>query len=228
MMNQKMRLSTLGNLKQKKNKLETEHDNNEKNIQSQETFQVHGELCTPANEVQDETKEVSSTDDHLSFSSKKDILCTLRERQRVLKDNIDSSKSNQRELKYDMELSNLNTLVNKQREMLAKQAKKVSKGSRLLKECSEEISNEKRNLVTSEKTIKDLQKRKRIMEKMLLSVTKKVVDGRRRRDDLFLLKAKAKGNSSVHPSPENAKPCGNYPTIFTGRAIQSQKTLSKN
>jgi len=212
----------------KKNKLEKEHDNNEKNIQSQETFQVHGELCTPANEVQDETKEVSSTDDHLSFSSKKDILCTLRERQRVLKDNIDSSKSNQRELKYDMELSNLNTLVNKQREMLAKQAKKVSKGSRLLKECSEEISNEKRNLVTSEKTIKDLQKRKRIMEKMLLSVTKKVVDGRRRRDDLFLLKAKAKGNSSVHPSPENAKPCGNYPTIFTGRAIQSQKTLSKN
>lgn len=209
-----------------KNKLEIEHDNNEKNIRSQETIQVQKEFVAPANEVQDENKEVLLRDDHLSFSSKKDILCTLRERQRVLKDNIDSSKSNQRELKYDMELSNLNTLVNKQREMLAKQAKKVSKGSRLLKECSEEISNEKRNLVTSEKTIKDLQKRKRIMEKMLLSVTKKVVDGRRRRDDLFLLKAK--GNGSVHPNPENAKPCGNYPTIFAGRAIQSQKTLSKN
>jgi len=131
--------------------------------------------------------------------TKKKFVSLLKERQRILKDNIDTSKINQRELKYNMDISSLNILVNRQRESLAKQGKKVSKNSNLLKECCKELKQDKQSITLSEKRIHELQKRKRIMENMLLTVTRKLIDGRRSRDEFAKLSTRSKRNKSVHP-----------------------------
>lgn len=136
---------------------------------------------------------------------KKKIVSLLKERQRILKDNIDSSKINQRELKYNMDISSLNILVNRQKQTLAKQGEKIAKKSSLIKECCKELNEHKQSIAVSEKRINELQKRKRIMEKMLLTVTKKLIDGRKSRNELSILMSRSKRKKTIHPDLERPR-----------------------
>lgn len=154
----------------------------------------------PLSKVETQSRECDNVEKETEGDAvKKKFVFLLKERQRILKNNIDSSKINQRELKYNMEISSLNILVNRQKESLAKQGEKISKNSSMIKECSKELNQHNQSIVISNKRIHELQKRKRIMEKMLLTVTRKLIDGRKSRNEFSTMRSRSKRKQTIRP-----------------------------
>lgn len=109
----------------------------------------------------------------------------LRERQTVLKENILFSREANKELKYDKEVSDLSLLVQRQRKMLKYHGNKIGESKTSLETCSKELSREKEQIITAEKNIETLLKRKKVLKSMVFSTTTKLIDCRRKRGVMF-------------------------------------------
>jgi len=109
----------------------------------------------------------------------------LRRRQLELKRSIEASAASQRQIRHNLEVTNLREMVNKQRRLLSQQGTKLSESASLLKQCSEDVATEELALENSERNLEDLLRRKRILEGMVMKATRKLMKGRRRRDELL-------------------------------------------
>lgn len=132
-----------------------------------------------------ENDEVSKIDRLISqenvVSRREAIISELRQRQILLKKSIDSTKETNRELQYQKEVSELNELVKKQKRMLQWHGQKICESSESLRICNAQLESEKMLVIQSETRLGDLLKRKRVTENMVLSVSNKLIDSRRKR-----------------------------------------------
>lgn len=108
----------------------------------------------------------------------------LRERQLQLKESINSSRESNKELKDSNEVANLNGLVQKQQRMLQHHGQKIRETKTALKICNESLEEEKDRVTKSEAKLKDLFKRKKAMENMVLHVSQKLVRARKMRSKI--------------------------------------------
>ena len=118
----------------------------------------------------------------IKVSKKKETtLDQLRHRQIKLKESINSSREANQELKYDKEVSDLNVLVQKQQRMLKWNGYKIEESKSALKKCAEQLESEREAIIKSEEKLEGYLKRKKVLESMVLGVTKTLMDGRRKR-----------------------------------------------
>jgi len=124
-----------------------------------------------------EVQELEST----KVSQNKETIDELRQRQSILQDSIDSSREANEELKYEKKVSDLTILVQKQQKMLKYHGYKISESKLSLKKYSEQFIEERDQIYKSEEKLRKMFKRKKVLENMVLAVTKTLVDGRRKR-----------------------------------------------
>lgn len=112
---------------------------------------------------------------------KEEVINKLRERQTILKENINSSREANEELKYENGVSDLALLIQRQRKMLKYHGYKIGESKTSIQKCSKQLIQEKEEIIAAERKLEALLKRKKVMESMVLSTSTKLIDCRRKR-----------------------------------------------
>lgn len=170
----KLKLKTmLLNMKGKK-----EVDNNQEKLSSNTVS-----VCKEGSDLQNIETNDASLLPHASLqeSERKDIAAELRKKQIALRESIEQSKETNRELKDDKEIRELTELIEKQRRLLQSHGVKINTCDRDLQESDDELKQMEKLKAQSSVKIKDLLKRKAMMENMVASVSKEIFDTRRKR-----------------------------------------------
>ena len=92
---------------------------------------------------------------------------------------IEELRRRQKELKQSNEVSNLRNLVQRQREILRVKGKELRDSSTQLHSCVSEMKLKQEKLAASEKSLEEMNHRKRILEGMILRATDKLMTARR-------------------------------------------------
>jgi hypothetical protein len=107
---------------------------------------------------------------------------SLRKRQMVLKESIVNSRETNQELRYDNEVADLRVMIEKQQKILKEHGEKLRVGRIAMKKCTEQLHSEKEEVSRSQERVMDLLKKKEMMQNMVKSVSKQVMDARRKRN----------------------------------------------
>ena len=108
----------------------------------------------------------------------------LRKRQMQLKESIVSSRETYQELRHDSEVADLRVMIEKQQKILKEHGETLRIGRITMKVYTEQIHEEKKEVIQSENRVADLLKKKEMMQNMVRSVSKQVMDARRKRNIL--------------------------------------------
>jgi hypothetical protein len=92
---------------------------------------------------------------------------------------LEQLRRRQKELKQKNEVSNLKNLINRQRKLLRAKGQELSEGSKQLDNITRNISSKQNLLDVSNKRLEEMQHRKRIMERMIIKATEKVMTARK-------------------------------------------------
>lgn len=92
---------------------------------------------------------------------------------------LEQLRRRQKELKQKNEVSNLKNLINRQRKLLRAKGQELSEGSKQLNNITRDISSKQNLLDVSNKRLEEMQHRKRIMERMIIKATEKVMTARK-------------------------------------------------
>ncbi len=107
----------------------------------------------------------------------------LRERLAKMKESIIVAKGANRELKYEQQVADLRRMIEKQRAMLAHHGDNVRSCTATLRTSEEKLKLETQGLEICQKRLIHVKQRKASTEKMVQSVTKKLMSLRKRRED---------------------------------------------
>lgn len=124
-------------------------------------------------EVQSHAKE----DDEVESSADLDSRSNNIEEGKIAQ--IEELRRRQKELKQSNEVSNLRNLVQRQREILRVKGKELRDSSTQLHSCVSEMKLKQEKLAASEKSLEEMNHRKRILEGMILRATDKLMTARR-------------------------------------------------
>ena len=114
----------------------------------------------------------------------------LLKRQEELRESINSSREAQKEIKYEHEVSNLREMIEKQKVLLEYHSSELRSCNLQMRSCRIELKEERLGKEKSEEMIRDFEHRKAMTEKMVRSVTSKIMKLRRRRGRGNALKGK--------------------------------------
>ena len=92
---------------------------------------------------------------------------------------LEQLRRRQKELKQKNEVSNLKNLINRQRKLLRAKGQEISESSKQLENIERDISSKQNLLDGSNKRLEEMQHRKRIMERMIIKATEKVMTARK-------------------------------------------------
>ena len=92
---------------------------------------------------------------------------------------LEQLRRRQKELKQKNEVSNLKNLINRQRKLLRAKGQELSESSKQLENIERDISSKQNLLDGSNKRLEEMQHRKRIMERMIIKATEKVMTARK-------------------------------------------------
>jgi len=118
-------------------------------------------------------------------------------------------------------------MVDKQRSLLASQNAKLTDSAARLRENAEETEREQGMLTVSEQKLEELLRRRRIMEGMVLRSTRKLMKGRRQRDELLggLKRGKTDmGKATLRAQAMSIQPSGAaIDADIVGRALKRRR-----
>ena len=123
----------------------------------------------------------------------------------------------QQELKQTIELTDLREMVNKQRKILMQQGRRLAESTGLLREGADEIMAEKEKLMEAEVNLEEKRKKKVMLERMARSVTDKLLERRRKRNELLQRQSDQDGDS------ESKSPCAAASTKTRARKRTAKK-----
>lgn len=92
---------------------------------------------------------------------------------------LEQLRRRQKELKQKNEVSNLKNLINRQRKLLRAKGQELSESSKQSENIDRDISSKQKLLDESNKRLEEMQHRKRIMERMIIKATEKVMTARK-------------------------------------------------
>lgn len=92
---------------------------------------------------------------------------------------LEQLRRRQKELKQKNEVSNIKNLINRQRKLLRAKGQEISASSKQLENIERDISSKQNLLDGSNKRLEEMQHRKRIMERMIIKATEKVMTARK-------------------------------------------------
>ena len=141
----------------------------------------------------------------------------LRQRRLELQSTITRHAAMQQELKQTIELTDLREMVNKQRKILMQQGRRLTESTGLLKEGADEIMAEKEKLMEAEVNLEEKRKKKVMLERMARSVTDKLLERRRKRNELLQRQSDQDGDS------ESKSPCADASTKTRARKRTAKK-----
>ena len=144
------------------------------------------------------TQEVHYPNQASEITERNNIAAELRKKHVALKESIEQSKEANKGLRDDKEIKALKQMIEKQRQLLQSHGLKISSCNQLLEECGNEILVNKNLKMKSSEKVQELVKRKSTMEKMITSVSKKIIESRRRRSRMekYTLKEYSGGKQS--------------------------------
>lgn len=141
----------------------------------------------------------------------------LRQRRLELQSTITRHAAMQQELKQTIELTDLREMVNKQRKILMQQGRRLAESTGLLREGADEIMAEKEKLMEAEVNLEEKRKKKVMLERMARSVTDKLLERRRKRNELLQRQSDQDGDS------ESKSPCAAASTKTRARKRTAKK-----
>ena len=163
----------LAELKNSQKKIDPfEATENESRITEEEVMIERGE----------ESKVVISVAVEEKKPSKPDNVQDLLKRQKELQESINASREAQKELKKEQDVSSLRKMINKQKVLLEYHGSQLRSCTSDMKKCKGKYEEEKTAKKQNETKLKDLIERKAITEKLVISVTNKIMSLRRQRE----------------------------------------------
>jgi len=131
------------------------------------------------------SSEPNSKDDvvvDLKLKKGNETASDLRKRLAQMKNTINTSKEVNRELKHEAHVGDLRGMIERQRGMLEHHGDTVRSCSASLKACDEQLPREKEGIVKCKGKLDNLNQRRAATEKMIQSVTEKLMSLRRIRE----------------------------------------------
>mmetsp|Transcript_15983 Transcript_15983/g.24005 ORF Transcript_15983/g.24005 Transcript_15983/m.24005 type:complete len:871 (-) Transcript_15983:2384-4996(-) len=169
----KLKLKTLLNAKAKQ-----EAENNQGNSSADEKPK-----CEKDDTAKKSPSETSSTQVHTGQqeTDKKETATELRRKQELLRESIKLSKETNKGLKDDKEIRELKELVEKQRRILQTQGAKITTCTKDIQQCNDRLQEINALKSESEMKLQNLVEKRAVMEKMIASVSKNIINSRRKR-----------------------------------------------
>lgn len=147
----------------------------ERDNSTQQYLEGNDQAEVTISEVQSHAKE----DDEVKVESSADLDSNSNNIEDDKIAQIEELRRRQKELKQSNEVSNLRNLVQRQREILRVKGKELRDSSTQLHSCVSEMKLKQEKLAASEKSLEEMNHRKRILEGMILRATDKVMTARR-------------------------------------------------
>jgi len=150
---------------------------------SKDVCGITGEASLHVSLIEEDTPQLrTKVPDSDSNESTNEVLDIMKKRPPSVtnNDHVENLRKRQRELRHEIDISNLKQIASKQKELLANQKSKLLESNRLLEECSDELNKHEVLVSESEKQLAEYERRRSIMDNMLMKAQERLLDARRR------------------------------------------------